>query len=235
MQPGAPGQQQVGGARAGQASQLLTEDYLKTCLAKSKGASFRQSQNKLVPRANHSPFGDFPKGHLPKKGNVFSDMNIGIQERSQAAASSNLFVVKGLGSGGKTSSLSMKKQQAAVVILRGGAFQKRGIPVSEFRRFYDRGDLPIAMDHGGSSCRIAWKVDIANLDYHHYLPIFFDGIREKMDPYRFLAVQGVYDLLDKGGPKVLPVIPQLIIPIKSKPSSAHTFSRFEHERSRDHR
>jgi len=27
---------------------------------------------------------------------------------------------------------------------------------------------------------------------------------------------GTYDLLDKGGSKILPVIPQLIIPIKSK-------------------
>ncbi len=27
---------------------------------------------------------------------------------------------------------------------------------------------------------------------------------------------GTYDLLDKGGNKILPVIPQLIIPIKSK-------------------
>jgi len=53
------------------------------------------------------------------------------------------------------------------------------------------------------------------LDYHHYLPIFFEGIREKIDPYRFLAVQGVFDMLDKGGAKVLPVIPQLIIPIKT--------------------
>ena len=42
-----------------------------------------------------------------------------------------------------------------------------------------------------------------------------EGIREKQDPYRFLAVQGVFDLLDKGGAKVLPVIPQLIIPIKT--------------------
>lgn len=25
-----------------------------------------------------------------------------------------------------------------------------------------------------------WKVDIATLDYHHYLPIFFDGIREEV-------------------------------------------------------
>jgi len=53
------------------------------------------------------------------------------------------------------------------------------------------------------------------LDYHHYLPIFFEGIREKIDPYRFLAVQGVFDMLEKGGAKVLPVIPQLIIPIKT--------------------
>lgn len=53
------------------------------------------------------------------------------------------------------------------------------------------------------------------MDYHHYLPIFFDGLREREDPYRFLAVQGVYDMLEKGGSKILPVVPQLIIPIKT--------------------
>lgn len=42
-----------------------------------------------------------------------------------------------------------------------------------------------------------------------------EGIREKQDPYRFLAVQGVFDLLQQGNAKVLPVIPQLIIPIKT--------------------
>jgi hypothetical protein len=76
------------------------------------------------------------------------------------------------------------------------------------------------------------------LDYHPYLPIFFEGIREKQDPYRFLAVQGVFDMLEKGGAKVLPVIPQLIIPIKSKSKIQmsvtglaiflYFFSRFEH-------
>ena len=40
-------------------------------------------------------------------------------------------------------------------------------------------------------------------------------MREKIDPYRFLAVEGVFNMLDKGGAKVLPVIPQLIIPIKT--------------------
>jgi hypothetical protein len=77
---------------------------------------------------------------------------------------------------------------------------------SEFRRFYDRGDLPIAIEHAQQN-RIFWKVDVMQLDYHHYLPIFFEGIREKQEPYRFLAIQGVFDMLEKGGAKVLPVIP----------------------------
>lgn len=96
-----------------------------------------------------------------------------------------------------------------------GAIKRRQVAPSEFRRFYDRGDLPICIEHGPQN-RIQWKIDIMSLDYHHYLPIFFEGIREKQDPYRFLAVQGVFDMLEKGGAKVLPVIPQLIIPIKSK-------------------
>lgn len=33
------------------------------------------------------------------------------------------------------------------------------------------------------------QVDVEKLDYHHYLPIFFDGVREIEEPYRFLAVK----------------------------------------------
>ena len=82
-------------------------------------------------------------------------------------------------------------------------------------RFYDRGDLPIQIDHGGVANRLAWKVDIPKLDFHHYLPIFFDGLRELEMPYSFVAEQGVMDMLEAGAHKVLPVIPQLIIPLKT--------------------
>lgn len=58
-------------------------------------------------------------------------------------------------------------------------------------------------------------MEIEKLDFHHYLPIFFDGLREKEEPYRFLAVEGVFDMLQHGGQKILPVIPQLIIPLKT--------------------
>merc|ERR1719401_3416650 len=98
---------------------------------------------------------------------------------------------------------------------KAGASKPRPVAPSEFRRFYDRGDLPIQIFHGAVGGKLAWKVDVEKLDYHHYLPLFFDGLREKEEPYRFLAVQGVYDLLEKGGSKILPVVPQLIIPIKT--------------------
>jgi hypothetical protein len=45
---------------------------------------------------------------------------------------------------------------------------------------------------------LSFQVDLDKLDYHHYLPIFFDGIRETQDPYRFLAIKGVEDLLSAG-------------------------------------
>ena len=59
-------------------------------------------------------------------------------------------------------------------------------------RFYERGDLPIQIDHGGVANRLAWKVEIQKLDFHHYLPIFFDGLREQEYPYCFVAEQGMY-------------------------------------------
>eukprot|EP00771_Trimastix_marina_P004235 gnl/Trimastix_PCT/981.p1 GENE.gnl/Trimastix_PCT/981~~gnl/Trimastix_PCT/981.p1 ORF type:complete len:241 (+),score=42.99 gnl/Trimastix_PCT/981:117-839(+) len=100
-----------------------------------------------------------------------------------------------------------------------GAYKARSSQSTEFRKFYTRGDLPVAIeyrkDRPNPEHRLHWKVHIEKLDYHHYLPIFFDGLREKQDPYKTLAREGILDLLDNGGAKILPVIPQLIIPIKT--------------------
>jgi hypothetical protein len=57
---------------------------------------------------------------------------------------------------------------------------------SEFRRFYDRGDLPIAVDHHSGANQILWKIDPEQLDYHHYLPIFFEGVILVVFLYIFL-------------------------------------------------
>lgn len=47
------------------------------------------------------------------------------------------------------------------------------------------------------------------------MPIFFDGLREVDHPYAFIAEQGILDMLDAAPFKVLPVVPQLIIPLKN--------------------
>jgi len=69
-------------------------------------------------------------------------------------------------------------------------------------------------------------VEIEKLDYHHYLPLFFDGLCETEHPYDFFARQGIHDMLEHGGNKILPVIPQLIVPIKSKSIEILQFEKF---------
>ncbi|EDQ92456.1 uncharacterized protein MONBRDRAFT_5024 [Monosiga brevicollis MX1] len=95
------------------------------------------------------------------------------------------------------------------------AFSPRSSKPTQFRFFYERGDFPIALGHDTKGNKIQWKVEIEKLDFHHYLPLFFDGLCETQHPYDFFAEQGVLDMLKAGGSKVLPVIPQLIIPIKN--------------------
>eukprot|EP00913_Durusdinium_trenchii_P018529 g17411.t1 len=105
---------------------------------------------------------------------------------------------------------------------KAGAYRRKPIKPSMLRFFYERGDLPVQIYHGAMGYLLAlqcgkllWKVDVEKLDYHHYLPIFFDGLREKEDPFRFMAVTGAYDMLEKGGDRILPVVPQLVIPLKA--------------------
>ena len=133
-------------------------------------------------------------------------------------------LVKGAGSGGTVNRAAVTARAAAAEGKqeergppKANAFKRRpNPPNSELRRFYERGDLPLNIDHSGVKSKLQWKVEISKLDYHHYLPIFMDGLRENEEPYRFIAEQGVYDLLQRGhGSKVLPVIPQLIIPLKN--------------------
>jgi len=178
------------------------------------GNHFYTHNDKKLPKNNDSCFGNFPApARVKGKGPVADPSALNSQEAS-IAVTGKATLKKGEGSGGRTNSRLVGKAQCQVSAPTSGATAKRLVGPSEFRRFYDRGDLPIAIEHGGHN-RIYWKVDVSQLDYHHYLPIFFEGIREKSDPYRFLSIQGTFDMLEKGGAKVLPVIPQLIIPIKT--------------------
>ncbi|XP_078736632.1 parkin coregulated gene protein isoform X2 [Lampetra fluviatilis] len=129
------------------------------------------------------------------------------------------------GDGAMTQGFTVKARMKNAVVLgppSAGAFRERPSKPTAFRKFYERGDFPIALEHDTKGNRIAWKVEIEKLDYHHYLPLFFDGLCETAHPYEFFARQGVHDLLEHGAAKVLPVIPQLIIPVKNALNTRNT-------------
>lgn len=85
---------------------------------------------------------------------------------------------------------------------------------TQFKKFYERGDLPVTVSHGAKR-KVQWKIDVAQLDYHHYLPLFLDGLRELEEPHKFLAFEGTMNLLARGGNKILPCVPQCIMPLKT--------------------
>jgi len=41
---------------------------------------------------------------------------------------------------------------------KAGAFKERPAKPTSFRKFYDRGDFPIALEHDTKGNKIAWKV-----------------------------------------------------------------------------
>jgi len=199
------------------AGTLLIEDALKKIIYRDGSKSTRvEKQKGLIPRGAHSVFGDFPSDYMPNKtfakASPRSPRPTPRELAQSSAANPPAATPRATQAEGFE---SPRPNTAPAGPGRAGATRRRAVLTSEFRRFYDRGDLPIQIYHGAVGGKIAWKVDVEKLDYHHYLPIFFDGLREKEDPYRFLAVQGTYDMLDKGGAKVLPVVPQLIIPVKT--------------------
>jgi len=96
-------------------------------------------------------------------------------------------------------------------------FEANVAPASAFRRFFERGDLPICVRHGAHP-GIEWKVEPERLDYVYHLPIFFDGLLEKQGPYNFLAYSGLQDMLNAARGKepslIAPAVPTLIVPLK---------------------
>lgn len=155
------------------------------------------------------------------------EMDAFSSDKKVVKANPQQWLKRGTGTGGTAPTESRNTYESAVAAAASDAIVTKPArikkatqvranpPNTEFRKFYERGDLPIQIDHRGVKNALLWKVDIDQLDYHHYLPIFFSGLREFEEPYAFMAEQGCIDLLRQGGSqKVLPVIPQLIIPLK---------------------
>lgn len=129
-----------------------------------------------------------------------------------------------------------------VAVPKADAFKEQKSKPTTFRHLYERGDLPLRVN-GGVHKYVAWHLGddyrpagkqapsqtaaggadyeeakgrfLAALDYDVYLPLFFDGLREKGEPCRFLAVRGLYELLEAAdASKVNPTVSRLVLPIR---------------------
>mmetsp|Transcript_22074 Transcript_22074/g.51829 ORF Transcript_22074/g.51829 Transcript_22074/m.51829 type:complete len:301 (+) Transcript_22074:72-974(+) len=194
------------------ATTLMMEDALQLMVRKDGkyGPRYEKSRG-FIDMGSHSCFGDFPHDYLPE--GVKDKLKTAKQSRTQMLP--RIHSAPGLTQFRRTQGFSWNPHLPPDSPPATGCRRRQLIPTTHFRNFYDRGDLPIAILHGSGGWKTAWKVDVERLDYHHYLPIFFEGLREKEEPYRFLAVSATYDMLARGGARILPVVPQLIVPMKA--------------------
>ncbi|CAG0918528.1 unnamed protein product [Notodromas monacha] len=90
-----------------------------------------------------------------------------------------------------------------------------------FRKYYLRGDFPLCIRHDAKGNKLDWKVPLDEVDLAHLLPIFFEGLAEVEYPYEFIAKAGIADMVEKGGQKLLPVLPYLIPPLRRALETRH--------------
>lgn len=212
------------------AANIIQEDHIKDMLNKTRNTSFKPWKSVYCPRNAHSPFGDFPKSFLNPK--IPQKPIRPIYELAQASSSQGFVDNLGgrrIGPGARAISMNKGKAVPLPPPPYCGAKQKRRIAPTHFRKMYDRGDLPIRIVHKGSQNEITWVQKITELEYKMYLPVFIDGLREKMDPYRFLAILGSCDLIEQGSSeKVYDCLALLIQPLKCR--LPRLLSCFDHQR-----
>lgn len=97
-----------------------------------------------------------------------------------------------------------------------GARQRRPVQPTEFRKAYERGVIPIKIQHTGTLNKIEWESDPREADLKFLLPLFVDGLKEKLDPFRFLAILGSLELIECAETqKLLECLALIIMPIKT--------------------
>ena len=175
------------------ATQLLLDELRVQIMDHDKGAKKREKYSGYIPRGLDCVFGDYPEDYVK---------NYPHKEWKQTVLPTPLRVTDSLKLYGKST------------------FQRRPIEPTMFRRMYDRGQLPVHVlhhNHHQKHNTLDWRIDINSIDYLRYLPIFIEGIREKEDPYRFLAVEATCELIDNasGTDKIIPTIPHIIVPLKA--------------------
>ena len=87
---------------------------------------------------------------------------------------------------------------------------------SPFFNAFTSGRIPCRLVHGSVRNRLAWNTSVDDLNYDPILILLAEGLRETAHHLPFISRQGFTELMSNTNarPKVLPLLPQIINPIK---------------------
>lgn len=177
------------------ASNIIQQDFVRSMMFKSKNQSYKRLKEAQCPQSAESPFGDFP---------AYMKENTGTLKTSKQALKDTFDPYSDIS---RARTLSLPKTSS---------IRPRTLGVKTvFRDHFDRGVIPVKVLHGGSINKIQWTTDPVQLDLKAVFPVFVDGLREKIDPYRFLAILGSFDIIEKSETeKLMESVPLIIQPLK---------------------
>ncbi|KAF4672448.1 hypothetical protein FOL47_000507 [Perkinsus chesapeaki] len=138
--------QQINGP--GAAATLILEDQMKRIVTNDARIKHKEKMAGLIPRGNDSPFGDFPSDYKPQR-NLMNTIGLARARPKN---------IERVGPKGPARPDCIPPPIA-------GAYRRKPIKATEFRRFYDRGDLPIQVT------RVALGEALVPY-YRQILPIF---------------------------------------------------------------
>ena len=177
------------------ASNIIQQDFIRSMLFKAKNQSYKKLKESQCPPNAESPFGNFP-----------AYMKENATWKTEKGTMKNTF--DPFSDISKIRTLSLPKTSSIRPRTLG--------VVTHFREQYDRGVIPIKVLHNGSINKIIWTTEPSSLELKALFPVFVDGLREKIDPYRFLAILGSFDIIEKSPTaKLVETIPLLIQPLKA--------------------
>lgn len=87
-------------------------------------------------------------------------------------------------------------------------------PTTLFRKYYLRGDFPVAISFSGAQRTLKWTADPKTIDLAVFLPLFLEGLTETEEPFAFIAEKTSQQAIAANPDKLAEVLPELILPLK---------------------
>ena len=85
--------------------------------------------------------------------------------------------------------------------------KKKAIGKSDFRKYYDNGEVPFRVISNKLGRRLVWKDALSTVDFDHVMPVVFEGLTDAEEFYRYSASTSISDMVKHLGPGFVALLP----------------------------